>query len=196
MARHWNRNMSIGGIAAAWRYAGGSWHHQVAACAVALAESGGRRYAISPSADYGLWQINAIHMGEYGLSWRNWMNPVANGHAAVGISHGGTNWAAWCTCWTNPYNNCGHGYLPWPQRGSPAWNQISRVQSVLGGGGQAVTGGGGGGGSPRRNPRDSPHWDRMQADWNLFRHTLKPWAPGKARELEEIRARARRLRHR
>ncbi len=107
--------MSIGGIAAAWRYAGGSWHHQVAACAVALAESGGRRYAISPSADYGLWQINAIHMGEYGLSWRNWMNPVANGHAAVGISHGGTNWAAWCTCWTNPYNNCGHGYLPWSQ---------------------------------------------------------------------------------
>jgi hypothetical protein len=114
-----------------WERNGGGPATVVDAVAVALAESGGRTDAISPSGDYGLWQINRIHFGTYGIDARNWSDPNVNAAAAAGISSSGYNWAAWCTCWTDPRDNCGHGFLAHPQPGSPAAAEIPFVSGSL-----------------------------------------------------------------
>ena len=79
-------------VEALWRSVGGaSWAAPTAACIVAHESSGNPR-AISPTDDWGLFQVNA--------SWGSAMaslNPVANAAAAVRISDDGTNWEAWTT---------------------------------------------------------------------------------------------------
>ena len=114
-----------------WEYAGGAAGAARVAVAVALAESGGDNTAVSPSSDYGLWQINAAWFGRFcGLTWNTWWGPDVNACAAVHISNAGANWAAWCTCWADPARDCGHGYLPFPQQGSPAWVEYERIGGV------------------------------------------------------------------
>jgi hypothetical protein len=110
-----------------WTAAGGDPSAGRVAVAVALAESGGDPNAISPTADYGLWQIHLpFHLGDGGISWTNWMDPVANARAAIAISSNGANWGPWCTAWANP-NDCATGALSAPQPGSPAYAQLANV---------------------------------------------------------------------
>lgn len=90
------------------------------ALAIALAESGGDLNAHSPSNDYGLWQINRIHFGDGIINSSNWRNPNVQWAEMWKLSSGMQNWAAWCTAWTRPANNCGHGFLPSFQAGSAA----------------------------------------------------------------------------
>lgn len=125
--------LSVREIAQLWLDAGGWKYATVNACSVALAESGGSPDAISPSADYGLWQINEIHFAEFGVNAETVLDPLTNARIAVSISGNGHNWAAWCTCWTDPVRDCGHGYLPSPQPGSPAWNEEPVAIGALGG---------------------------------------------------------------
>jgi hypothetical protein len=74
-----------------WEAAGGpAWAAATAAC-IALHESGGRSWAVSPTNDYGLWQINGSHGALATL------NPFGNARAAVIISGGGRNWSPWTT---------------------------------------------------------------------------------------------------
>lgn len=121
------------GIAEVWIGAGGTSEGAILqwACCVALAESGGDSGAISPSADYGMWQINQIHFGDGIIDSGNWSNPTVNAREAIRLSNNGQNWAAWCTAWANPQGNCGHGYLHTPQPGSPAYTRIWAVQNAL-----------------------------------------------------------------
>ena len=63
-----------------------------------MAESGGNPNAISPTADYGLWQINASHGAEATL------DPLGNAEAAVAISSDGANWGPWTTFTTGAYS--------------------------------------------------------------------------------------------
>lgn len=119
-------------IATIWVDNGGSRSAVIDAVAVSSAESGRNNTAISSSGDYGLWQINAIHFGTVGINANNWIDPNVNARAAIAISQNGSNWAAWCTCWTDPKDNCGHGYLPQPQSGSPAGNEVAGVAAALG----------------------------------------------------------------
>lgn len=118
-------------IAEVWGWAGGTQETAVYAVAVALAESGGNTGAISPSGDYGLWQINAAvwfgRTGGCGLGWGNWWQPGVNACAAMRISDSGRNWAPWCTAWADPARDCGHGYLPVPQPGSAAGRILDRL---------------------------------------------------------------------
>jgi hypothetical protein len=102
-----------------WINAGGNPQVAPVAAAVAMAESGGNPSAISPSNDYGLWQINSIHGAQATL------DVMANARAAVAISHNGADWGPWCTCWVNPGSNCGHHLGPNPQPGSPASRYIN-----------------------------------------------------------------------
>jgi hypothetical protein len=102
-----------------WINAGGNPQVAAIAAAVAMAESGGNPNAISPSNDYGLWQINSIHGAQATL------DVMANARAAVSISNNGQNWGPWCTCWVNPSANCGHFLGPQPQPGSPASRYIN-----------------------------------------------------------------------
>lgn len=103
----------------------------VPAVAIALAESGGNTLAISPSHDYGLWQINAIHFGDGIITQTNWSQEAIQVAEMWSLSGGGHNWAAWCTAFAyDPQHRCGHGYLAYPEPGSPAGDHITEVQNL------------------------------------------------------------------
>lgn len=102
--------------------------------AVAMAESGGNPSAVSPSNDYGLWQINESNFASYGLNSSNWSDPNTNAKVAIKMSGNGSNIAAWCTAWAQPKGNCGHGQLSAPQAGSPAYKNLASY-----GGGSAAS---------------------------------------------------------
>lgn len=88
---------SCGGLEALWEEAGGSSGEAVMAAEIAMAESGGNPNAISPTDDFGLWQINGSHGAEATL------NPLGNASAAVDISGDGSNWSPWTTYVTGAY---------------------------------------------------------------------------------------------
>jgi len=80
---------SFKGLERLWIAAGGSpsraWH---AAC-IAEHESSGRQWVISPTSDYGLWQIH--DGGSYMLL------ALPNAQRAVAMSSNGTDWSQWTT---------------------------------------------------------------------------------------------------
>jgi Lysozyme like domain len=77
------------GLESLWRAEGGpAWAAPTAAC-IAEHESGGYRYAVSPTADYGLWQIHDGGSAQF--------NPFFNARTAVIMSKYGTDWYPWTT---------------------------------------------------------------------------------------------------
>lgn len=80
-----------------WTSEGGNRNESFTAAEIAMAESGGNPDAISPTDDYGLWQINASH-GSLAT-----LNPVGNARAAITISDDGTNWFPWTTYRSGAY---------------------------------------------------------------------------------------------
>jgi hypothetical protein len=80
---------SYTGLEALWESAGGSRSTAAVAACIAEHESGGNPAAISPTDDWGLWQI---HAGGYAM-----LNPYANVRRAVAMSSDGTNWNPWST---------------------------------------------------------------------------------------------------
>jgi LysM repeat protein len=86
------------GLEELWEAAGGSHAEAFTAAEIAMAESGGQQYALSPTDDYGYWQINAVH-GPAEATF----NPLGNAKAAVAISADGTDWDPWTTYVTGAY---------------------------------------------------------------------------------------------
>ena len=80
-----------------WEQAGGSPSHALMAADIAMAESGGNPNAISPTDDFGLWQINASNGALATL------NPLQNAKSAIELSSNGTNWDAWTTFTSGAY---------------------------------------------------------------------------------------------
>jgi uncharacterized membrane protein YgcG len=74
-----------------WDQAGGNPSDAFMAAEIAMAESGGNPDAISPTDDYGLWQINASNGALATL------DPYENAKSAIVLSDDGTNWDAWTT---------------------------------------------------------------------------------------------------
>jgi hypothetical protein len=90
--------LDCAGLASLWEAAGGSSTEAFMASEIAMAESGGRQYALSPTDDYGYWQINGSHgPGEATF------NAYGNARAAVAISDDGTNWTPWTTFTSGAY---------------------------------------------------------------------------------------------
>jgi LysM repeat protein len=89
--------LSCTGLEELWEEAGGPQAEAFTAAEIAMAESGGNPNAISPTDDYGLWQINASHGALATL------NPLGNAKAAVIISDDGTNWTPWTTYTSGDY---------------------------------------------------------------------------------------------
>jgi hypothetical protein len=79
-------------IGALWLAAGGSPAAEGTAECIAHFESGGRITALSPTDDFGVWQIN----GSHGPAMATF-DPMGNARAAIAISDDGTNWSAWTT---------------------------------------------------------------------------------------------------
>ena len=91
-------NLSCSGLEALWEAAGGSHAEAFMAAEIAMAESGGRQYAYSPTNDYGYWQINGSHGPAQAT-----FNPMGNARAAIAISSNGSNWRPWTTYVTGAY---------------------------------------------------------------------------------------------
>jgi hypothetical protein len=90
--------LGCGGLETLWESAGGSSGEAVTAASVAMAESGGNQYALSPTDDRGYWQINASHgaLSTY--------DAMGNARAAVIISGDGADWAPWSTYTSGAYS--------------------------------------------------------------------------------------------
>ncbi|WP_187366548.1 transglycosylase SLT domain-containing protein [Trebonia kvetii] len=81
-----------------WDSAGGNPSDAFMAAEIAMAESGGNPNAISPTSDYGLWQINASN-GSLAT-----LDPYANAKSAIALSGNGTNWGPWTTYTSGAYS--------------------------------------------------------------------------------------------
>ena len=90
-------NYSCSSLEQLWEQAGGSPSHAVMAAEIAMAESGGNPNAISPTDDFGLWQINASNGALATL------NPFQNAKSAIELSNNGTNWGPWTTFTSGAY---------------------------------------------------------------------------------------------
>ena len=90
--------LGCSGLEALWEAAGGSHSEAFMAAEIAMAESGGNQYALSPTNDYGYWQINGSHGPAQAT-----FNPIGNAKAAIAISSNGTNWYPWTTYVTGAY---------------------------------------------------------------------------------------------
>ncbi len=90
--------LGCAGLEQLWEAAGGSSAEAFMAAEIAMAESGGRQYALSPTNDYGYWQINGSHGPAQAT-----FNPIGNARAAVAISSDGTNWSPWTTYTSGAY---------------------------------------------------------------------------------------------
>ena len=90
--------LSCHGLEQLWESAGGSSGEAFMAAEIAMAESGGRQFALSPTNDYGYWQINGSH-GPAEATF----NPMGNARAAIAISDNGGNWGAWTTYTSGAY---------------------------------------------------------------------------------------------
>lgn len=91
-------NLSCSGLEELWESAGGSHAEAFRAAEIAMAESGGRQYALSPTDDFGYWQINGSH-GPAEATF----NPLGNAEAAIKISDNGGDWDPWTTYVTGAY---------------------------------------------------------------------------------------------
>jgi len=89
--------LGCSGLEELWKDAGGSAGEATMAASIAMAESGGNQYALSPTNDYGYWQIN----GSWGPLAT--YNAIGNAKAAVHISADGTNWSPWTTYTSGAY---------------------------------------------------------------------------------------------
>jgi lysozyme-like protein len=88
---------SCSGLEQLWEQAGGSPAASLMAAEIAMAESGGNPNAVSPTDDFGLWQINGSN-GSLAT-----LNPYQNARSAVILSNDGTNWDPWTTYHSGAY---------------------------------------------------------------------------------------------
>jgi LysM repeat protein len=97
-ATHLSGTLGCTGLESLWEAAGGSHAEAFMAAEIAMAESGGNQYALSPTNDYGYWQIN----GSHGPAMATF-NPMGNAKAAIAISDNGHDWDAWTTYTSGAY---------------------------------------------------------------------------------------------
>jgi LysM repeat protein len=91
--------LGCSGLEALWEAAGGAPGEAFMAAEIAMAESGGSQYALSPTNDYGYWQINGSH-GPAEATF----SPIGNAKAAIAISDDGSDWYPWTTYVTGAYS--------------------------------------------------------------------------------------------
>ena len=89
--------LSCAGLEQLWTSAGGNSADAFMAAEIAEAESGGNQDALSPTDDYGYWQINASN-GALAT-----FNAYGNARSAITLSDDGSNWNAWTTYRTGAY---------------------------------------------------------------------------------------------
>lgn len=124
--------LSIPQCAGAWLGAGGPRSRMVEFVAISMAESSLNDAAVSPVGAEGLWQVMPFWFPELGLPPSQWADPHVNAEAAVKISGGGSNCAAWDTCYRDINASGRYTFLGFPESGSAAANNIPQVAATLG----------------------------------------------------------------
>jgi Lysozyme like domain len=89
--------LGCSGLEQLWESAGGNPADAFMAAEIAMAESGGNQYALSPTDDYGYWQINASN-GSLAT-----FNAYGNARSAIILSDNGTDWSPWTTYASGAY---------------------------------------------------------------------------------------------
>lgn len=119
-------------VADAWIAAGGPKNRATEWTAIALGESGYDTEAVSSAGALGLWQIMPFNFAPNGVSQSDWTDPLANATVAVRLSGGGTNCAAWDSCYEDIEVSGRFTYLAWPQPGSADYANLAIVSAQLG----------------------------------------------------------------
>lgn len=90
--------LGCSGLEQLWVSAGGNPADAEMAASIAMAESSGNQYAVSPTDDVGYWQINVAAHPTIATT-----NPTGNAEAAILISGDGSDWSPWTTYETGAY---------------------------------------------------------------------------------------------
>jgi hypothetical protein len=89
--------LDCAGLERLWDDAGGNPIYARMAAEIAMAESSGNQYALSPTDDFGYWQIN-ISNGSLAT-----YDAYGNARSAIILSHDGTDWYPWTTYTSGAY---------------------------------------------------------------------------------------------
>ena len=120
-------------VADYWIGAGGPKARAVEWVAIAMGESGLNDQAVSPAGAIGLWQIMPFNAPGYGYSPQQLYDPAINARVAVAMSGGGTNCAAWDSCYLDIYRSGRYTFLAWPEQGSADYNNLPAAAAEIGG---------------------------------------------------------------
>lgn len=119
-------------VADYWIKAGGPKRRAVEWVAIALGESGYRTDVVSSAGAIGLWQIMPFNAAPHGTTPQGLYDPLINARVAVEMSGGGTNCAAWDSCYADIQASGRLSYLAWPQPGSADYANLTVVSAELG----------------------------------------------------------------
>ena len=119
-------------FAAAWTGADGPWSRAAEWVAIAMGESGLDDAAVSPDGAIGGWQImpSNAHIG--GGTVGDLYDLNYNAKVAVIMSSGGSNCAAWDSCYLDIYRSGRYSYLAYPEKGSVDWNNLAVAAVAIG----------------------------------------------------------------
>lgn len=126
-------------LATLFEFAGGAKSRGPMMAAVATAESSGDETIVSPAGAIGYWQIMPFWAATFGWPVSYLYQGYYNARAAVKISGGGFHVGAWDTCYNPPSSAARRLDLTWPERGSPAWNELQTHGTATGPGGGGET---------------------------------------------------------
>lgn len=132
-------------VAGYWVAAGGPRARAVEWVAIAIGESSLDDTIVSPAGAIGLWQIMPFNAGPNGVSVADLYDPLLNAKVAVQMSGGGTNCAAWDSCYRDINASGRYSFLGWPETGSADFNNLAVAAAEIGG---TITNPTGGSGQP------------------------------------------------
>lgn len=119
-------------VADYWIKAGGPRRRAVEWVAIALGESGYRTDVVSSAGAIGLWQIMPFNAALNGTTPAGLYDPLTNARVAVAMSGGGTNCAAWDSCYADIQASGRYAFLGWPEHGSADFANLTEVAAELG----------------------------------------------------------------
>lgn len=120
-------------VADYWVGAGGPKNRAVEWVAIAIGESSLDDAAVSPVGAIGLYQVMPFNAAPNGVSVGDLYDPEINSRVAVQMSGGGTNCAAWDSCYANIYASGRYSFLAWPEVGSADYNNLATAAAEIGG---------------------------------------------------------------
>lgn len=118
--------------AAYWEAAGGPSDRAVEWVAIGIGESSLDDQAVSPAGAIGWLQIMPFNASIGGGTVSNLYDPEYNARVAVIMSGGGTNCAAWDSCYRDIYASGRYSFLGWPEVGSADYNNLPTAAAMLG----------------------------------------------------------------